>query len=132
MIDLISAVQAAFIAVLDAGIEAGDAQVLDHVPQGTEPNFVELGSIEFQNEGDKEDPRFRFEVEVHTVYRGSDRSELLALMNKVHEAVLEGELTSPAIAFSSPELISGAASKAASDGVTYAGLSLFEVYAEPA
>jgi hypothetical protein len=70
--DLISPTQAAVFAALEAGVQG--APVYDHVKQDTPPPFVKIGTIEGTNVGSKEDPREEFDVEVHTIYRGADRS----------------------------------------------------------
>jgi hypothetical protein len=70
--DLISPTQAAVFAALEAGVTL--APVHDHVKQDTEPPFVKIGTIEGTNVGSKEEPREEFEVEVHSIYRGADRS----------------------------------------------------------
>lgn len=132
MIDLMSAAQEAAFKALAAAIPPELAEVYDHVPQGTEPNFVKLGAIEASNEGDKDDQRERFELEVHTIYRGADRSRLLAIMHQVRLALDDQPLELEGVDFSTPSFLSAAASDPASDGVTYAGITTFEIYAEPA
>jgi hypothetical protein len=80
-IDLMSPTQAAVFAALEAGVTL--APVYDHVKQGTEPNFVKIGAINGTNEGAREEQREEFEVEVHSIYRGADRTELMAIMHQV-------------------------------------------------
>lgn len=130
MLDLVSPTQAAVYAALAAGVTL--APVHDHVKQGTEPNFVQIGAIEVGNEGSKEEQRERIEVEVHTIYRGKDRAELLAIMHEVRTALDGVVIEADGVSFWAPEFLSAAASSAGPDGVTYAGISIFEIYAEPA
>lgn len=130
MIDLMSAAQSAVFAALSAGVSA--APVRDHVKQDTQPPFVKIGAIETDNEGDKHDQRELLSVEIHTIYRGADRTALLAIMHEVREALDDVEIAAAGASFETPNFVSSAASDAGPDGVTYAGISIFEFYAEPA
>jgi hypothetical protein len=130
MIDLMSATQAAVFGALDDRVTL--APVHDHVKQDTDPPFVKIGTIETISEGGKDEQAETLQVEVHTIYRGADRSALLAIMHEVREA-LEGQtITAPDASFWTPTFIGAVASEAGPDGVTYAGISTFEVFAEPA
>lgn len=130
MIDLMSATQEAVFRALEAGVTL--ATVHDHVKQDMQPPFVKLGTIETDNEGDKKDQRELLQVEVHTIYRGSDRSVLLAIMHDVRSALDGVAIDAEGVSFWEPVFISAAASDAGPDGVTYAGISTFEINAEPA
>jgi hypothetical protein len=133
MIDLMSPTQEAVFEALADAIPDEVAEVLDHVPQDRPiERFVKLGAIEEENVGTKDEPRSRFEIEVHTIYRGTDRSVLLAIMHRVRGALDEQPIAAEGVDFSSPDFLGAAASDAGPDGVTYAGISTFEIYAEPA
>ncbi len=131
-VDLMSATQQAVFRALLAGVPGHIAAVYDHIDQDTQPPFVRIGAIEAVNESDKSDQCERFEVEVHSIYRGSDRSALLAIMHRARCALDGPVLEAPDATFDTPELLAAAASDAGVDGVTYAGISKFEIYAEAA
>lgn len=134
MIDLMSAVQAAVFATLAQAIDPAVAEVFDHVPQDFEGTFIKVGAIECVNEGSKDEQGERFEVEVHTIYRGTDRGVMLAAMHQIREALDEQPIAAPGADLDRPEFLGAAASGSPSpvDGRTYAGISTFEIYAEPA
>jgi hypothetical protein len=129
-IDLMAPAQAAVFAALDAGVTR--APVHDHVKQGTEPNFVKIGAINGTNQGAREEQREEFEVEIHSIYRGSDRAELMAIMHEVRISLDGVDISADGVSFWTPEFLSQAISDAGPDGVTYAGISTFLVSAEPA
>lgn len=131
MLDLMSAAQEAFFTALAAAIPPGTASVHDHLKQGTQPPFVHVGGIDEENVGSKGEQGSRFEVEVHSVYKGADRSELLAIMHQVRLALDGQPIAAAGVEFSTPAFIGAAASMAGHDGLTYAGISTFEVFAEP-
>lgn len=132
MIDFLSAAQLAVINALKAGVAPALARVFDVVPQGIEPNFVKLGEIALEQLGTKDEPRVRIELEVHSIYRGKDRGVLLQMMHAAHESLDGQPIAAAGIDFTWPELLAAAASDAGPDGVTYAGISTFEFFAEPA
>jgi hypothetical protein len=129
-IDLMAPTQAAVFAALEAGVTL--APVHDHVNQGTEPNFVKIGAINGTNEGAREEQREEFEVEVHSIYRGKDRGELMAIMHQVRTALDGVAIAAEGVSFWTPEFLTQAISDAGPDGITYAGISAFLVSAEPA
>jgi hypothetical protein len=128
--DLLSPTQAAVFTALEAGVTL--APVYDSVKQGTEPPFVKIGTINGTNEGTKEDPRELFEVEIHTIYRGLDRTSLIAIMHEVRKSLEGVAIAADGASFWTPDFVSEAASDAGPDGVTYAGITVIEVSAEPA
>lgn len=129
MIDLMSATQEGFYEALKAAVSL--ASVFDHVKQGTQPNFVQLGPIESLSEGTKHGQLELLSIEIHTIYRGMDRRELLAIMHQVRQ-IEDLAITADGVSFSAPSFVSAAASNPGPDGITYAGISTFEIYAEPA
>jgi hypothetical protein len=129
-IDLMSPTQAAVFRALEAGVTL--APVYDHVKPGTEPNFVKIGAINGTNEGAREEQREEFEVEVHSIYRGADRTELIAIMHQVRQSLDGVAIAADGVSFWTPEFLAQAISDAGPDGVTYAGISTFLVSAEPA
>lgn len=131
MIDLMQAVQDAFFATLAAAVPDERSRVLVHVPQDTKPPFTRIGAIASDNEADKGDQLERFEVEVQSIYRGGDRGELLSVMHLVRAALDDVPLSAEGVEFGNPRFLGAAVSDATADGITYAGVMNFEVYAEP-
>jgi hypothetical protein len=131
-IDLMSAVQAGVFSGLEANMPAELAQVFDTAPQDFKGSLVLLGAIESSNEGRPGEQRERFEVEVHAVYQGKDRSKLLKIMHAARIALDEQPIAADGADLSRPTYLAGAADTVASNGVTYAGLLTFEIFAEPA
>jgi hypothetical protein len=132
VIDLTTAVQNAVFAALKAHVPAQLGGAHDHVKQDTPPPFNKIGAIEVANEGGKGEQRERFVIEVHSIHRGNSRAPLLAQAHAVRVALHDRELAAPGVAFSTPNWIDGAISDAGADGVTYAAINTFEVFAEPA
>jgi hypothetical protein len=129
-IDLMSPTQAAVFKALETGVTL--APVHDHVKPGTEPDFVKIGAINGTNEGAREEQREEFEVEIHSIYRGADRTRLMDIMHEVRTSLDGVEIAADGASFWAPEFLMQAISDAGPDGVTYAGISTFLVSAEPA
>lgn len=135
MIDLMSAVQAAVYAALAARVPPEVAEAFDTVPEGTLGSYVQVGAIDSANEGSKGEQAERFEVEVNSIYLGKDRGVLLAIMHAAREALDGEEISADGVSFSTPEFLSAAAGATpvpTPKGLLYAGISSFEIYAEPA
>lgn len=127
--DPIAATQAAALGALRAGMASEHGLVTQHVKQGTLPPFTLIGDVDFDRQ---RDDQFLISFEVISVYRGAGRAPLLAIMNAARSAVLEQPFAAPGAVFGNLQCVAGSASQAGPDGVTYAGLLKFEVYAEPA
>jgi hypothetical protein len=131
-IDLMQATQDGFYAALKAGIPANVANVRQHVKENTPPPLVIVGTIESDNEAPKGDQLERLTVEIQSIYRGADRAVLLGIMHRVRLALDDKTIAADGVQFDTPKFLHATASDAADDGVTYAGISFFEVFAEPA
>lgn len=131
-IDLIQPTQDAVFAALAAAVMPHGAIVRQHVKQGQEPPFVKIGQIDTDNVGSKGEQGERLTVEVQTIFRGEARGPLLDIMGTVRAALDDQPLAAEGVSFSTPIFLGATASDAGSDGVTYAGISNFEIYAEPA
>ncbi|WBO23933.1 tail completion protein gp17 [Sphingomonas abietis] len=108
-------------------------KVYQAVPQDTQPPFVVVGDMNVQPLGGKLDTSKRITVDVHFVYRGEERRGLLAMMNAAYWALfgkvpddLDGVTFCGPIDWLADDTATG------TDGVSYAGLSTWEVCAEPA
>jgi hypothetical protein len=132
MIDLLSPTQAAVVAALQAGVNSDLAAVYDTVDQDTQPPFVIVGEIRSTNDSAREEQLEEFEVDVHSVYRGGDRTVLMAIMHQVRTALDGVALAAAGVSFWKPEYLEAGISSAGPDGVTYAGVSTFKIVAEPA
>jgi hypothetical protein len=125
-----SAAQGAAFAALTSGVS--QAAVHDHVKQDTQPPFVKIGAIESASDGGKGEQLELITIEVHSIYRGADRTELLAIMHEVRQALDDQAISAPGASFQRPKFVRAAVSDAGPDGATYAGISIFEFHAEPA
>lgn len=131
-IDLLQPTQDAVFVALAAATMPHSAIVRQHVKQGQEPPFVKVGQIDTENVGGKGEQAERITVEVQTIFRGEARGPLLDIMGAVR-AALDGQvITAGGVNFSTPTFLGATASDAGPDGVTYAGISHFEIFAEPA
>ena len=132
IVDLVTPSQDAVVARLKADVPPELGSVHQHVKQDTKPPFVMVGSIDISNEGSKGSQTELVSVELHFVTRGSSRAPLLALMHAARAALEGRELEADGVQFETPNFMGSTVSNAGPDGVTYAGISTFEFYAEPA
>ena len=133
MTDLMTAVRTAVFEALDAALDPALARVFDDVPQGTEPPFVKIGSIDEEPEDDKDADLSFVTVELIHIYRGRDRGVLLAMMEASRAALRGATLAAPGVELGTARYLKASASDASPhDGVTYAGVSNFGIFAEPA
>ena len=122
-------------AIFAAGITVGGTvwPVYDTVPQGTQPPFLKIGTVETSDEGRPGEQFERLNVEVIGVYRGGDRADLAAAMFAARVAIDGKQLLTSTAIFTQCRFVAGSLSDASKeDGVTYAGLSSFELLGEPA
>lgn len=131
-IDLVEAARGAVFVAIEAGLAGVDAVALDHVPQDQEGNFVQIDDLDWSNEGGKRDPELRLTIDIVTIYRGQNRAELLAIMHANHRALIDEPIAAEGVTITGVQLLAGSASGAGLDGLTYAGLQSFELFAEPA
>lgn len=128
--DLLEPTQdAAYAAISAANVPGGIRQ---HVKQDTDPPFNKFGQIEtdadLEKAGDFELLRF----EIHSVFRGEQRAPLLQQMGAIKDALKDQDITADGVEFSPVRFLSAVASDVSPlDGVTYVGISTFEVYAAP-
>ncbi|WP_288338594.1 hypothetical protein [uncultured Sphingomonas sp.] len=131
-IDLLSGAQLATVKLLRNQLPADQREIVRHsLKQGTQPPFHLIGDIDTANDGDKGEQLEAITVDVHTVYRGGDRAELLAMMHQVRLAT-DGAKVDLGGASYRFHWDAAAASTAAADGVTYAGITSLILTAEPA
>lgn len=139
MIDLLQCAQdAAFSLLLPleqdadlATILGAPAQVLQHVPENTQPPIVIIGDLDTVNEGGKDDQLEQIGVQIQFVYRGPGRAPLLTMMKRARD-LLHGQRVTVEGGHLAFTWKGGSASSAAADGITYAGISEFDVFAQPA
>lgn len=130
-LDLMTGTQDAIIAVIRERLPADQRGMVRHsLDEDFQPPFHLVGDITTENAGGKDEQLEELEADIHTVYRGSDRRELLTLMHQVrlatHDTTVEIEGATFRITWRG-----AIASAAASDGVTYAGLTTLDIIAEP-
>lgn len=130
MTDLLSATQGAVYRAVSTGVTFG---FFVNVPQGAKAPFGKVGTIEAEPEPEKGDGLERHEVELIYVYQGREKADLTAMMHAGRVAIEAAELMADGADFSQARWLSSVASDAsAADGITYAGISRFEIYAMPA
>jgi len=132
--DVLQAVQdAVFLKLKAALIAAGYPQVFQSIPQGTEPPFTMVGDMNAEPLGGKLDTSKRVTVDVHFVYRGEERRGLLTMMNAAYWGLF-GKVPDDidGVTFCGPIDWLDDDTSTGTDGVTFAGLSTWEVCAEPA
>ncbi len=133
-VDVLQGAQDAVFLKLQAAMAATDyPAVFQSVPQDTQPPFTMVGDMDADPLGDKGGPAKRITIDVHFVYRGEERRGLLAMMNAAYWALNDqplDEIDGVAFPTSATWLSDNTATGA--DGVTTAGVSQFEVFAEPA
>lgn len=136
-VDLLSAASDGFFALLDAAIDAADAEVATN-PTPIEPGdtsdkrFVLIGDIDSEDKGSKDEQLELLTVQIVVIYRGTQRSELHALMHRARMALDGATPIVAGIEFGAIAFQGAASSPPASDGLTHAGLLEFEIFAEPA
>lgn len=131
-IDLMTGTQDALIALIRDRLPEGQKSMVRHsLEEDFEPPFHLVGDISSENAGGKDDQLEEIEADIHTVYRGDDRRELLALMHQARIAT-DGAILSLGGASFRVTWRGAIASAAARDGVTYAGLTTLAIFAEPA
>lgn len=130
-VDLVEAVRGAVFTTLASAHEDAGTPVLDHVGQDQPWPFVALDELTWENTGSKDEPLLRVSIDVETFYRGEDRAELLAIMNR--NMVLEdGAIAPPGVSMQPDGLTGGGASGIPNDGVSYWGTQTFDFYVEAA
>ena len=133
MIDLLEPTQTAVFAALRSASGLTDlCPVFQHVPQGTPLPLTIVGDIESVPIGGKNEQVEQITIEIVTVYRGSGRAPLLAIMHQQRLALEDQQLSHPGVVFDTPGWVGGGVNGPASDGLTYAGLQTFIINAEPA
>jgi len=131
-LDLLTGAQDATVQLLRERLPADRKEMVRHsLKQGTQPPFHLVGDMDSDSIGGKDEQFEQINVDVHTVYKGADRRELLGLMHQVRVAIDDASVTLDGMIFRF-RFAGAAASTAAGDGVTYAGITTLEVYAEPA
>jgi hypothetical protein len=129
MVDLVEAARAAVFTRL---IEIAPDQVFDHIPQDTQPPFRHIGEIEWQGGDSKFDGTITVTIELITLYRGEDRSELVEMVHQNRVALHDQDLPAEGALIELVAEVAGSISDAAADGVTYAAVQHFEMHVEPA
>ena len=131
MIDAAVAVQEGFYAALSVPAVTDIAPVMQHVPDGTKPPLVRIGTIELSPEGGKGGGLDRATVQVLTYRREPSRAALYALMSVVRTA-LDGVEIAAAGAVLSPPEFEGQSDDLLEDGQTYEGTQIFSCFVQPA
>lgn len=132
-VDLMTGAQDAVVKLLQEQLPADQRGMVRHsLKQGMAPPFYLIGDVASSNEGGKGEQLEQIEVDVHTVYKGTDRRELLAMMHQVRLATDDRTITIAGAQFRVSWVGASAGGASTIDGVTYAGVSTLDLYAEPA
>ena len=131
-VDLLTGAQDAAIALLREQLPPDQRGMARHtLLEGAQPPWHLIGDVDTENQGSELEQIEKISLDVQTVYRGRDRSALLALMHQVRLATDKARLTLDGGQYRF-RWLGSAASQAASDGVTFAGVTTLEIMAEPA
>jgi hypothetical protein len=131
MTDLTFAAQDATFDTLNVAAVTDLAQVLQHVPENTQPPVVVIGDITVVPIGGKDGGLDELTIEIITMFRGPKRSGLLAIQHAVR-STLEGAELSAAGALLSPPVFESSDDEILEDGITYLGTQRFSTIAQPA
>jgi hypothetical protein len=130
-LDLLSGAQDAIIKLIRDALPADQRSMVRHtLDENFAPPFHLVGDLTTDSAGGKEEQLEDIGADLHTVYRGDDRSDLLAMMHTVRCAIDEAEIELGGAVYKFTWR-GAIASAAASDGVTYAGITTIEISAEP-
>lgn len=111
-------------------IDGDPVQVLQHVPQETQPPIVVIAEITSEEVGAKGDPWERHIVEIVTEYRGPARKWLYSMMGEVMARVDGAAIQQPTgIVLSTPEF-EDSEDGLLEDAQTYQGRQRFVLFAE--
>lgn len=131
-LDLMTGAQDALIKLLQDQLPATDRGIVRHsLAQDFSPPFHLVGDIDSDNVGRPGEQLEEIEAEVHSVYRGGDRRQLLTMLHKVRLACDNARIEIGGASFR-VRWGGALASRAAGDGVTYAGATTLHITAEPA
>jgi len=132
-VDVLQGAQDAVFLKLKASPLAQLGPGFQSVPQDTQPPFWVVGDMDAEPLGDKGGTGKRITIDVHYVYRGEERRGLLAMMNSAYWALNDQPLDDiDGVTFSGGARWLSDNTATSADGVTTAGISQFEVCAEPA
>lgn len=133
LLDLMTGAQDAVVQLLRAQLPPEQREMVRHSLRKDMPTpFHLIGDVTSANEGGKDEQLEQIEVDVHTVYQGTDRRELLALMHQVRLATDEQSVTIDGARFRVTWAGGSAGAASTRDGVTYAGVTTLDLIAEPA
>ncbi|WP_341207278.1 hypothetical protein [uncultured Sphingomonas sp.] len=132
-LDLMTGAQDAVVKLLREQLPADQREMVRHSLRKDMPTpFHLIGDITSDNAGGKAEQLEQIEVDVHTVYKGTDRRELLGLMHQVRLATDDKIIVIDGAHFRVGWAGAAAGGASTIDGVTYAGVTSLELYAEPA
>lgn len=132
IVDLLSATSDSFFALLDGASWPSGTKVGTNFKEGDQPPIVMLGEVGSEP-GDEDDvgQLERVTVQIVVIYRGTDKSVLLGMMNTARAALDRQTPTATHVEFGRIKFTGQTASGPGEDGVTHAGSVEFEVLAQP-
>ena len=110
------------------------ATVFQHVPENTPPPVVIISDVDFENEGDKTTPLFRFNINIVSLVQGPGRKPLGPLQAEVFAALNEWTPTATSeVSFGTMHVTSGSGQEIQSaQGPIYYGQQSATVYVQAA
>ena len=131
MTDLLRAAQDAIFDALNVPAVTNLAPVYQHVPDDTEPPFVKISSIAAVPIGGKGGGLDEVTVEVFSIFRGPDKTGLTRIMAAIRTALETTRLSATGAVVNFIDMPSQDAPDP-DDGITYDGLQVVRVIAQPA
>lgn len=132
MIDLITALQESVFAMLKTNLPTPyQSIVYGHVPENTQPPMIQLGDIDSENEGTKDDQFEKLTIEIQCIARGQSRKTLTEMIGAVELALAHQTPVASGAGFTEMRFHSGRVGSVMPDGVTYVGIINFETHGWP-
>jgi hypothetical protein len=133
IVDLFAATSDGCFALLQPAMAEINVPVGTNLPEDTTPPFVMIGNVEILEPDSEHDEQLeRVRIEIITLYRGTSRAELHAIMQAERVALDKQLPIAAGVAFGTLRFVGGSSSGPGEDGVTHAGIIEFEVLAQPA
>ena len=129
-VDMILELQDAAIAALKSAFPG--ILVTHSLPLNSKPPYVLVAEVTSTDDSTRDGQGEQLELEIHYVYRGTDRAELIAMAHTGRLALDRQPIAGDTVEFFPPRWVRGVVSRAAPDGVTYLAIQIFETFGQPA
>lgn len=129
MVDLLQATSDGIYARINVAAVTALAPVYTTVPHGAEPPYIEIGAIDAEEVGPKDDSLEQHSIEIEFQHRGESKAPLFAMMAAVRAALDQEIIEAPGASFGEARWLASATDRE-DDGVTYHGIHRFELLAQ--